>query len=101
MNLDTEFFFDEHNAAPTEAFSRLVKTLRQQQGMTQAEVANRLGISQKTYSSLERRIHLANFSRVSEVLGLLGYEVVVRHKYPSTVEAPLNLGLIDSKHNSR
>ena len=69
--------------------------------MTQSEVANRLGISQKTYSSLERRIHLANFSRVFEVLDVLGYEVVVRKQSPTTIEANVNLGLTGSKPNAR
>lgn len=80
MSIDIEIIVEEHLIASAEQLPSLVKIFRQHAGLTQQEIGANIGISQKTYSSLERRLNVANFSRVLELMDLLGYQIVIRKK---------------------
>lgn len=58
----------------------VVRQLRQEAGYSQQVVAEKIGISQKTMSSLERHIDRANFTRIYEVLNLLDADIYIRKR---------------------
>jgi HTH-type transcriptional regulator/antitoxin HipB len=80
MSIDVEFIVEEYLIENAEQLPALGKLFRQQTGATQQEMGENLGISQKTYSSLERKLSVANFSRVLELMDLLGYQIIIRKK---------------------
>ncbi|CAN5750695.1 hypothetical protein BH09PSE5_BH09PSE5_04820 [soil metagenome] len=55
-----------------------MQAFRKQSGMTQADVALRLGVSQQTLSSLERNAEGVGAGRLLQLLGILGVELVLR-----------------------
>ncbi len=56
----------------------LLQAYRKQSGMTQTEVAHRLGITQQTLSALERNAAKASADRLLELLNILGVELILR-----------------------
>ena len=60
-----------------------IKTLRKQRGLSQDELAKRVGISRPTLSKLENN-YLANISIVTldKILNELGYELDIKEKNP-------------------
>lgn len=63
----------------------LLRTVRLQQGLTQAEVAEKLGISPQAMSRLEKNAGRASFDRIHRLSLLLGLEIALRPK-----EAPVD-----------
>jgi HTH-type transcriptional regulator/antitoxin HipB len=53
----------------------LLKALRRQRGLTQADLAQRLGITRQAVGALERRPEAATFERLMKVWALLDVEV--------------------------
>jgi HTH-type transcriptional regulator/antitoxin HipB len=62
----------------TEQLPTLLQAFRKASGMTQAEVALRLGVTQQTMSALERNADRVNAGRLLQLLGILGVELVLR-----------------------
>ncbi|MEI8030952.1 MAG: helix-turn-helix transcriptional regulator [Comamonadaceae bacterium] len=60
--------------------SLLLKSFRQARGMTQADLARALGVTQQTASDLERNAVAASVSRLLRMLSALGVELVLRDK---------------------
>jgi HTH-type transcriptional regulator/antitoxin HipB len=56
----------------------LLQAFRKAAGLTQAEVALRLGVTQQTYSSLERHASKVSAERLLQLLNLLGVECVLQ-----------------------
>lgn len=56
----------------------LLKAFRKQSGLTQEEVALRLGVTQQTLSALERNADKVSTGRLLQLLGILGVELVLR-----------------------
>lgn len=61
----------------------LLQSFRKAAGLTQAEAALRLGVTQQTYSALERNASKVSAERLLKLLNLLGVELVL-HAKPST-----------------
>lgn len=61
-----------------EQLPALLQGFRKQAGLTQAATALRLGVTQQTYSALERNADKISAERLVQVLSLLGVEVVLR-----------------------
>ncbi|MBW9333521.1 MULTISPECIES: helix-turn-helix domain-containing protein [Herbaspirillum] len=57
---------------------QLLQAYRKQSGMTQTEVARRLGVTQQSLSSLERNADKVSADRLVELLNILGVELVLR-----------------------
>ena len=56
----------------------LLQGFRKAAGLTQAETARRLGVTQQTFSSLERNAHRMSAERLMALLSLLGVSLVLR-----------------------
>lgn len=62
----------------SEQLPELLQAFRKQAGLTQAETALRLGVTQQTLSALERNAEKVSASRLMRLLGILGVELVLR-----------------------
>jgi HTH-type transcriptional regulator / antitoxin HipB len=56
----------------------LLQSFRKASGLTQAEVALRLGVRQQTLSALERNAAVVSAARLMKLLSILGVELVLR-----------------------
>ena len=56
----------------------LLRAFRKQSGMTQSDVALRLGVTQQSLSSVERNAAKVSADRLLEILSILGVELVLR-----------------------
>lgn len=56
----------------------LLQGFRKAAGLTQADVASRLGITQQTLSSLERNATAVSAARLMKLLSIVGVELVLR-----------------------
>lgn len=63
-----------------EQLPALLQSFRKAAGLTQAETALRLGVTQQTYSALERNASKVSAERLLLLLNLLGVEVVLQAK---------------------
>ncbi len=55
----------------------LLQAFRKNAGLTQSEAALRLGVTQQTYSALERNAEKVSAGRLLKLLGILGVELVL------------------------
>ncbi|MDM0084949.1 helix-turn-helix transcriptional regulator [Variovorax sp. J31P179] len=72
----------------------LLQAFRKQSGMTQAEAAVRLGVTQQTMSALERNAEKVSAARLMKLLSILGVELVLRKD--EAPAAPQSVGAGDS-----
>jgi len=70
-----------------EQLSVLLQAFRKESGLTQSEVALRLGVTQQTYSTLERNAETVGLGRLLKLLGILGVELVLS-KPASVADSP-------------
>ncbi|MCM5680633.1 helix-turn-helix domain-containing protein [Schlegelella sp. S2-27] len=56
----------------------LLKAFRKRAGLSQAEAALRLGVTQQTLSALERKPESASLGRLLKLLSILDVELVLR-----------------------
>lgn len=61
-----------------EQLPALLQGFRKQAGLTQAAAAMRLGVTQQTFSALERNAEKVSADRLLQLLNLLGVEWVLR-----------------------
>ena len=66
----------------------LMKSFRKAKGMTQAELANALGVTQQSASALERNPSAASVGRLMRTLAAIGVELVLREKGEKAVAKP-------------
>lgn len=64
----------------SEQLSVMLQAFRKQAGMTQKDLAMRLGVTQQTLSALERNAKKVSAERLLILLSLLGVELVMRPK---------------------
>lgn len=67
----------EYHLRTAEQLSILLQAFRKESGLTQSEVALRLGVTQQTYSALERNAASVGVARLLKLLGILGVELVL------------------------
>ena len=72
-----------------EQVGAVLRAARLQRGMTQAEVAARLGISVQAMSRLEKHAGRASFDRIHRLCLLLGLEIALQTKGGASVQEPL------------
>lgn len=66
----------------------LLKAIRVQRGLSQAQVAARLGISHQAVSALEKRPEKATLERLMRILGVFQVDVVLRSGQETPVARP-------------
>lgn len=69
---------DEYTVRMPEQLPGLLKSFRKASGLTQADVAARMGITQQTLSALERNATAVSAARLMKLLAVLGVELVLR-----------------------
>ncbi len=67
----------EYRLRTAQQLSVLLQAFRKEAGLTQNEVALRLGVTQQTYSTLERHADSVGVARLLKLLGILGVELVL------------------------
>lgn len=67
----------------------LIQAFRKDAGLTQAEAASRLGVTQQTYSALERNAGKMSAERLLKLLNLLGSELVLKQRQPGEGNKPV------------
>ncbi|PTT89653.1 XRE family transcriptional regulator [Pelomonas sp. HMWF004] len=72
----------EFTVRTPEQLPALLQAFRKEAGLTQGEVALRLGVSQQTYSALERNADKVGAARLLKLLNLLGVELSLRKPAP-------------------
>ena len=65
----------------------LIKAFRKAKGLTQADLANVLGVTQQTASAFERNPATTSVSRFMRTLSALGVELVLRERHPIATQA--------------
>lgn len=78
MSIDSDYLVEEYGIRLPNELPLVLRSLRHQKRLSQQQVADMLGISQKTMSSLERKADMANFTRLVKLLELLDAEFVIR-----------------------
>jgi HTH-type transcriptional regulator / antitoxin HipB len=66
----------------------LLQAFRKDAGLTQGEVALRLGISQQTYSAMERNADKVGAARLLRLLNILGVELTLGKPTSIAASAP-------------
>ncbi len=69
---------------------QLLRAFRKEVGLTQTEVALRLGVSQQTYSAMERNADRVGTASLLKLLNILGVELMLGT--PSTGASPEIVG---------
>lgn len=68
----------QYTVRTPEQLPALLKAFRKQAGLTQGQLATRLGITQQTLSALERNANRVSADRLLQLLGILGVEMVLQ-----------------------
>lgn len=66
----------------------LLQAFRKEAGLTQSEVALRLGVTQQTYSALERNANTVGAARLIKLLNILGVELTLAKPSPQPAPSP-------------
>lgn len=80
----------EFTVRTAEQLPALLQGFRKQAGLTQAAAAVRLGVTQQTFSALERNAAKVSAERLLALLSLLGVELVLREAGTSGASEPLS-----------
>ena len=70
----------QYTVRTPEQLPGLLKAFRKQVGLTQGQLATRLGITQQTLSALERNAHKVSADRLLQLLAILGVEMVLQSR---------------------
>ena len=66
----------------------LLQAFRKETGLTQSDVALCLGVTQQTYSAMERNAENIGAARLLKLLSILGVEMVLDKPAPDSATAP-------------
>lgn len=76
----------EYRIATAMQVSALLKSLRKQQALTQKELGERLGVSQRMVALIEAKPEKARFERILQILSELGADLIVRERNEKPVK---------------
>lgn len=71
---------DEFVVRTSDQLSPLLRAFRKEAKLTQVDVAQRLGVTQQTVSALERNAEAVSAQRLTQLMNILGVELVLRKK---------------------
>lgn len=80
---------DKYAVRTSEQLPALIRGFRKQAGLTQGQLAERLGVTQQTLSALERNADRVSVDRLLQLLGILGVEMVLqpRNHHPGPADS--------------
>ena len=79
---------DNYSIQTAAQLAPIIAGFRKSAGLTQAEMAMRLGTTQQTYSAAERNASSMSLSKLLTVLNALGVEIVLQPKHSSAEATP-------------
>ena len=79
---------DEFPVRTADQLPGLLQSFRKAAGLTQADLASRLGVTQQTLSALERNASNVGAARLMKLLSILDVELVLRPRRPSGAASP-------------
>jgi HTH-type transcriptional regulator/antitoxin HipB len=82
----------QYTVRTAEQLPALLKAFRKQAGLTQGQLATRLGITQQTLSALERNANKVSADRLLQLLAILGVEMVLQSRGHETEQKPTATG---------
>ena len=65
----------------------MLRSLRQARGLTQAQLGERLGVSQKRIARIEATPEVTSFDQIARIITALGYRLVVAEPQAGTQAA--------------
>ena len=71
---------NHYTVQTAEQLPALLKAFRKESGLTQAQVAASMGVTQQTLSALERNAQKVSADRLLQLLGILGVEMALRRR---------------------
>lgn len=79
---------DEFSVRTADQLPGLLQSFRKAAGLTQADLAVRLGVTQQTLSALERNAGTVSAARLMKLLSILDVELVLRQQRSSGAASP-------------
>jgi len=79
---------DRFTVRAAEQLPLLLQAFRKEAGLTQSEVALRLGVSQQTYSAMERNADKVGTAKLLKLLNILGVEMALGKPSPAPTADP-------------
>ena len=70
----------EYKIAIVQQLSSLLKSMRKQSGLTQKEMGNKLGVSQRVFARNETNPEKVHFERVLQILSELDADLIIRER---------------------
>jgi len=70
----------EYKIAIAQQLSSLLKNMRKQSGLTQRDLGERLGVSQRRVAAIEANPESARFERILQILSELDADIVIRER---------------------
>lgn len=70
----------QYTVRTPEQLPTLLKAFRKQAGLTQGQLATRLGVTQQTVSALERNANKVSADRLLQLLGILGVDLLLQSR---------------------
>jgi HTH-type transcriptional regulator/antitoxin HipB len=80
----------EYRITFAKQLSSQLKSLRKQHGLTQQKLADRLGISQMRFSTIERSPENVKFEQILKILSELNMDLVIRERNNQLLENAKN-----------
>lgn len=79
---------DDYALHHPQQLAPILRALRRQAGLSQADLAARLGVTHQAISALEQRPEAATLERLMRVLAVLKVDIVLSPRKPAKVSEP-------------
>jgi len=80
----------EYKIAIAQQLPGLLKSMRKASGMTQKELGEKIGVSQRRVAAIEANPEKARFERILQILAELDADLVIRERSSSAKNSPPN-----------
>lgn len=88
LDLQQRICMPKFTVRTAEQLPQLLQAFRKEANLTQDEVALRLGVSQQTYSAMERNADKVGITRLLKLLNILGVELALQKPSPAPSSNP-------------
>ena len=66
----------------------ILRSLRQSRGLTQDQLGQRLGVTQKRIARIEAAPEVTSFDQIARMVTAMGYQLLVQEPYPHRLAEP-------------